>query len=85
MTPNPFNQDARVRFTLKDADEITLRVYDVSGRVVRTMASGYHGRGIHDLVWDGRDDSGRELASGVYFIGLRAENREMTQKVVVVK
>ncbi len=85
VTPNPFNQDTRVRFTLKDADEITLRVYDVSGRVVRTIADGYHGRGMHDSIWDGRDDAGRELSSGVYFIGLRTRSESITQKVVVVK
>ena len=84
-SPNPFNRDTHIRFSLAEADEITLRVYDVNGRTVRTIAGGFSGRGMHDLVWDRRDDTGRELASGVYFIGLRTQRHHLTQKVVVVK
>ena len=52
---------------------VSLRVYDVSGRLVRTLVDGEKGAGYHTAVWDGRDDAGTEVASGVYFCRMEAE------------
>ncbi len=83
--PNPFNQSTRIRFSLENSDEVALRVYDVNGRVVRTVVNGFRERGAHDMMWDGRDDAGRELASGVYFVGLQTTRHRLNQKVVVIR
>jgi flagellar hook assembly protein FlgD len=59
-----------------------LRVYDVSGRLVRTLVDGRVEAGRHEVAWDGRDQGGRRTASGVYFYRLQGADREMTRKAV---
>jgi outer membrane protein assembly factor BamB len=65
--PNPFNPQTTIAFTLDRDTRIRLTVHDVRGRVVRTLAAGVMTAGEHALSWNGRDDAGRAVASGVYF------------------
>lgn len=82
--PNPFNPSTRLAFTLARAGRVSLKVFDERGRVVRTLVSGALSAGEHVETWDGRDDSGRSLASGVYFAELQtAEARELTKMTLV--
>ena len=83
--PNPFSGSTRVGFTLDRAGDANLDVYDVAGRRVRTLESGSRSVGRHEVLWDGKDDAGREVASGVYFVRLRAGSAERVQKTVVVR
>jgi hypothetical protein len=64
--PNPFNPSTTIRFVLPEAGRVRLIVYDVTGRVVRTLANVQRNAGAHAVVWNGRDDVGRAAASGVY-------------------
>ncbi|NIR51631.1 T9SS type A sorting domain-containing protein [candidate division KSB1 bacterium] len=65
--PNPFNPSTVIRFKLPEAAQVTLTIYDVLGRRVRTLVSNAaYAAGVHKLTWDGRDDSGNSAASGVY-------------------
>ncbi len=83
--PNPFNPMTRIRFDLPQAGNIELAVYDLKGRKVKTLLSGYHaaGRFVHD--WWGVDDQGRRLGSGVYFARLRAEGKVAVRKMLMIK
>jgi len=83
--PNPFSASTRLGFTLEYAAEASLEVYDIAGRRVRTLARGQRAAGHHDAAWDGKDDAGREVASGVYFVRLRAGSAERVQKTVIVR
>lgn len=65
--PNPFNPSTRVRFHLEQGGEVQLGVYDVAGRPVRRLFEGRMEAGSHALTWDGTDDAGRHVASGVYY------------------
>jgi len=65
--PNPFNQSTRIEFTLPHSGFVSLNIYDVLGRKVRTLASQTLSSGYKSVFWDGRDNSGAEAASGVYF------------------
>jgi len=65
--PNPFNPQTTIAFTLDHDTRVRLTVHDVRGRVVRTLADGALTAGEHALSWNGRDDAGRVVASGVYF------------------
>ncbi|MCB1184939.1 hypothetical protein KDM41_16045 [bacterium] len=69
--PNPFNPATTVRFELAVAGAVTLDVHDVSGRRVRRLIAADLGAGPHAVVWRGRDDAGRDVASGTYFVRLR--------------
>jgi hypothetical protein len=64
---------------------VTLEVIDVAGRVVRTLVDGYRGEGEHGATWNGRDEAGREVASGVYFCRLTAPDTELTRKMLLLK
>ncbi len=68
--PNPFAERTSVSFALTRPGTVALRVFDVDGRMVRTLTRGHHGAGEHRLDWDGRDDRGQRLPAGRYFIQL---------------
>lgn len=68
--PNPFNAATRVGFDLPQAAGLELTVHNAAGQTVRTLASGRRPAGHHELIWDGRDDTGRDLASGTYLMQL---------------
>jgi hypothetical protein len=83
--PNPFNPSTTIAFTLREAAEIRLEVFDASGRHVRTLAAGTREATRHEVQWNGRDDAGTEVASGVYFYRLTAGELTLTHKMVLLK
>ncbi len=83
--PNPFNPKVTVPFSLAEAGRARVAVYDVSGRRVATLADGFHASGEHAVIWEGRDDTGREAGSGVYFVTMQAKGFNETQKLVLLR
>jgi hypothetical protein len=83
--PNPFASSTEIRYANAAEERVRLRVHDVSGRVVRTIVDGRRGPGEHVESWDGRDDRGRAVASGVYFLKLEGSGRSETRRIVLVK
>jgi hypothetical protein len=83
--PNPFNAGTALSYSLAAPAEIELAVYDVSGRRVALIERSSRGPGEHSLVWDGRDREGRRLASGLYFLRLRAGGAESVRKIVILR
>jgi hypothetical protein len=83
--PNPFNPSTTIRYTLGEESPVALTVFNVSGREVRTLTSGTEQAGPHSAVWDGRDNHGRDVGSGLYFYLLRAGDFQDTQKMVLLK
>jgi hypothetical protein len=69
-SPNPFRGHAALRFGLSRAGEVRLEMFDVGGRRVRTLAEGMRSAGSHLVPWDGRDDGGRPVGAGIYFVRL---------------
>ena len=82
--PNPAEGDAHMRFTLPAAGRVELRVYDIEGREVRTLIDGERPPGSQSALWDGRDDAGRRVASGPYFVRLTRGGREVVSRAVVM-
>jgi spore coat protein A, manganese oxidase len=80
-SPNPIQMGATMRFTLRAAGQAELDLYDVAGHHVRQLASGSFPAGEQALRWDGRDDRGKTVASGVYLLNLRADGVTRTMKV----
>ena len=66
--PNPFNPSTTIAYSLAGRSRVTIRVYDLAGRIVRTLVEGEADPGEHVIVWDGTTDSGKRAASGVYFV-----------------
>jgi len=83
--PNPFNPRTTIRYELAESAPTHVNVLDAAGRHVATLATGVAGPGPVDLVWDGRDDARRGVASGVYFVHLSAGERRDTIRVVLVR
>ncbi|RPJ47880.1 MAG: T9SS C-terminal target domain-containing protein [Candidatus Latescibacterota bacterium] len=83
--PNPFNPTTSILFDLPAQTRTTLRVYDIAGREVRTLVDGMMDGGQHSATWDGKDNAGRDAASGVYFYRLDAAKETATRKMVLLR
>ncbi len=83
--PNPFNLETSIRFGLPEAEQVRLAIYDVRGRLVRTLQDGLMDEGFHTLRWQGLDQSGRRVSSGVYIIRLTSSLGARTIKAILLK
>jgi hypothetical protein len=84
--PNPFNPTTTLSFELPAPTTVRLTIHDVAGRLVRSLIAGATvGSGRHETVWNGRDDSGRTVAAGVYYYRLVAGGFTDTQRMALVK
>lgn len=83
--PNPFNPLTTIKFDLPRDARVALRIYDLSGRAVRTLVDGNLVRATHTYQWDGTDDSGRRLASGTYYYRVDSDQQTATGKMMLVK
>lgn len=84
--PNPFNPTTTISFDVpSDGDAVQLRVYDVAGRLVTTLAEGARPAGTHKVSWDGRDLAGRAVSAGVYYYRLSAGSVELTRRMILLK
>ena len=83
--PNPFNPQTTIRFTVPSTAQAELAVYNVCGQKVRTLFDGVAGAGENSVVWDGADDSGSLVASGVYFYRLTTDEETISRTMVLLK
>lgn len=83
--PNPFNPRTTVYFDVAVNGPVTVRVYSLSGRLVRTLVSGPMTVGNHEVVWNGIDDAGRTVASGTYLVQMVAMDRTDSRSMVLLK
>ncbi|MCK4546437.1 MAG: T9SS type A sorting domain-containing protein [Candidatus Eisenbacteria sp.] len=83
--PNPFNPTTNIRFHLPETARLGLSIYDISGRLVKVLASGEHEAGTYTETWNGRDRRGVEVGPGVYFVRLEAGEKVLSRKMVLVK
>lgn len=83
--PNPFNPSTVIAYRIAQNERVNLAVYDVSGRLVRTLVDDKRVAGENHEVWDGKDDAGQDVSSGVYFYRLEAGNYLKTRRMVLLK
>jgi hypothetical protein len=83
--PNPFNPTTNITYSLATAGDVKLRFFDSSGRMVRTLVDGKKNAGDHTVTWDGRNDSGQPLPSGVYYYELGGNVRSESRKAILLK
>jgi hypothetical protein len=83
--PNPFNPTTTITFSMKEPGRATLAVYDVTGALVRTLLDGYISGGTQSVRWNGTDESGAPVASGVYFSRVTADKKTSTKKVILLR
>ena len=83
--PNPFNPTTRIAFALPQAAKVTLEIYNILGYKVRTFALGSLNAGFHNVQWDGRNESGRQVVSGVYIYKLQAGEHQEVKRMLLMK
>jgi len=81
--PNPFNPMTTIKFSVEEDTTTKLEIYSIRGKLVKTFTD--FGTGSHSVVWDGRDDAGVEVNSGVYFYRLSSESESQLQKMLLIK
>ena len=83
--PNPFNPTTVIRYDLAASGSVSLAIYDPAGRKVRTLVRETLTAGPRETTWDGRDDAGDPVASGVYFYRLEADGARQSRKLVIIR
>jgi len=85
VAPNPFNPSTTIHLELAVPGEVSIRIHDAAGRVVRRVRAGRLDAGHHRMMWNGRDDGGQRLASGVYFVQATVDGESHSARVSLVK
>ena len=83
--PNPFNPSTKIFFAVPTNGRVTLRIYDLAGRLVNELVNGELQAGNHEVIWDGRDDGGRSVASGSYLYRIQSNDQVQTKRMVLLK
>ena len=83
--PNPFNPSTTIPVKLSEAGYISLKIYDMSGSLVKTLASDYRDAGSYDVIWNGLNNDGQKVASGQYILQMSAPNYNKTQQMTFLK
>lgn len=84
-SPNPFNPTTRVAFDMAAPGDVKISVYNVLGQNVIDLVDGYRDAGSYDVIWDGKDNSGTQVATGVYFYRINTEQFSETRKMLLLK
>jgi len=83
--PNPFNQQTTIKYSVSELGPVEVTIYDVLGKRIRSLASGFHQPGIYEVSWDGTDSSGSPVPGGMYICRMGARNFSSHKKVLLMK
>lgn len=83
--PNPFNPSTVIRYSLPKEGFVTLKIYDILGNEVKTLVNGFQYPSTHSIIWDGDNNTGSKVSSGVYFYSLQYDNKIITKKMMLIK
>ncbi len=83
--PNPFNSSTQISYCLKEGGKIELTVFNINGQKVKTLYNGFKEAGTHKITWDGTNDAGNLISSGLFFYQLRQKNKIITKKMLYLK
>ena len=83
--PNPFNPATHILYSLSRPGNVSVKVFNVNGRLVKDLLDGKQIDGSHELVWDGRNQNGEFVASGIYFCRLKTDSEIRTIKMLLQK
>jgi hypothetical protein len=82
--PNPFNQSTSIKYTIRKSGDFSLKVFDITGKLVRNLVNGNKEPGIYSTSWDGTDDLNQKLPAGVYFYQLKTSNETSETKELII-
>ncbi|MCK4695639.1 MAG: T9SS type A sorting domain-containing protein, partial [Candidatus Cloacimonetes bacterium] len=83
--PNPFNPVTTIQFTAEDAENAEIIIYNIKGQKIKTLVDEKLDAGYHSVVWDGKDDTGKPVASGIYFYKLQTKKDSSMKKMILLR
>ena len=83
--PNPMHKKTSIEFQIPIAQNVSIRIYDATGQLVKTLINAQKEAGIHNVIWDGLDENNRPVANGVYFYRLQGKTDDITRKLVITR
>lgn len=83
--PNPFNSETEIHYRIPESGKVILKIYDILGREVRTLVNEEQNGGAHEVLWDGKDQEGRQVPSGPYFYHLQFKDHRITGKMLLMR
>ncbi len=83
--PNPFNHETIIKFSLPQQNDVKLMIFDINGKLVRNLSENTYNAGIHNVRWDGRGNSGKVVASGIYIVRMNSGNRQFSHRILLSK
>ena len=83
--PNPFNPATTINYSLKENSKVSLNIYNIKGQKVKQLVNDQLSAGQHSVVWNGKDDNGKSVSSGIYFYKLKTGNFEKARKMMLIK
>ena len=83
--PNPYNPQTQIAYQLPQAGEVSLKIYNIKGELVRTLVAEHKPAGSHTVLWDGRNQAGMEVSSGIYLYRMVSGEFRATKKMVMIK
>jgi hypothetical protein len=83
--PNPFNPNTTIAFNLPESQKVSLAIYDVQGKLIKTLINKTKQAGYHSVIWNGKDENGKEVSSGFYFYRIESENFSQSKKCLLLK
>ncbi|MBW6515512.1 MAG: T9SS type A sorting domain-containing protein [Candidatus Cloacimonetes bacterium] len=83
--PNPFNPETKIVFTLAQASNISIEIFNIRGQRVKSLINDHYDMGFHEIVWDGSNDSGKTVSSGIYFYKMTTHDYNKVNKMMLLK
>jgi flagellar hook assembly protein FlgD len=83
--PNPFNPSTSISYTVKTPSQVNITIYNLKGEKVRTLVNESKANGFYKTIWNGKDDSGKAVSSGVYLYRMQADNYVSTKRMMLMK
>ena len=85
ISPNPFSSRTKITYSTPRHERVALKIYDLSGRLVKNLYEGMIEPGIYNCIWDGKDGVGRPVSSGIYFLMYENDRSRLNQKIVLFR
>ncbi len=84
IQPNPFNSFTKIKYYLPKSSNVMLNLYDVKGECLKTFVNGKQNAGIYEIRWDRKNDKGKKICEGIYFLHLETNDCTITKKIVIM-
>lgn len=85
VAPNPFSNSTTISFFLPQSEKVSIQIFDVTGRLIKTLASAEFQAGTHQTVWSAGDEKGNAVSAGIYFLRMQTGNYSATKKIIMIK